>query len=833
MPRFKRISLATLLLSCILVDATTSAQTPRDLSWLTKSEQKWLADHPVIRIAPTPSFPPFEIWETRETKNGPVDEYKGVVSTYLDRFSKELGVEFELVRTNQWKENLQMLGNREIDAVPLIVPWSTRKFVSVSKPYITYPALIVVRKEEVGKLELSDLAGKKVAVPSDYTGEFFLRTSYPEIELVEVDGPAQGVRMLSTGEVDAFFGGASVVTYMAEKEGITNLRVAGETDFVYSNGFGVRDDWSEFADIISKTLDRMTPSEHREYHARWVTSGFFQKKFYEHPSFWWSLGALLTAMTLGTIATLFWNRKQASLIEDLEVAQKQTEIANRQLELARQEADSANRAKSFFVANMSHEIRTPMNGVLGMCELLRGTDLDAKQSEYLDLASGSAENLLALINDVLDISKIEAGQLELENRPFAIEKMVNDVVGLMEIKANQKGLKINIEHGQQVAPVYIGDPLRLRQILLNLLSNAVKFTERGEIKVRLFKSDSDSGSSKSHLLRFEVEDTGIGIAPDRVADVFQPFKQENVTISRRFGGTGLGLSICKTLAEMMQGTADVKSVAGKGSVFGFTARLEPTDALAIEKSKPNSIRSHSQRGLRVLLAEDGLVNQKVAIGLLEKRGHHVDLVESGRQALEAIEQNDYDIVLMDIQLPELDGLSAVKILREQEKATGKHQWVVALTAHGMSGDKERFLDAGMDSHLIKPYKPNELYLAVEQSGTNNSPSQDNQSIPILDEAAALETAAGDPELVDLLRSTCLQEAPNLIAQARQAVADEDWKTARRSGHSLRSSFGAIGAMVASDKSAQLEAVDEEEATKFNDAIQTVELALKQLADHLQ
>lgn len=355
-----------------------------------------------------------------------------------------------------------------------------------------------------------------------------------------------------------------------------------------------------------------------------------------------------------------------------------------------------------------------MNGVLGMCELLRGTELDDQQLEYLNFATGSAENLLSLINDILDFSKIEAGKLQIEERVFSIDRLMKEVIGLMRMQAKPKDIKLIDYRDPEIDACYVGDALRIRQILLNLISNAIKFTEQGEIHVRVMPATQDQSSFRpnNRSIRFEVEDTGVGIAAAKLDRIFQPFEQEDATTSRRFGGTGLGLAICKTLAEMMGGTADAQSQLGKGSLFGFTVLLRQTSEQAA--SSEDSCVTYIPQGRRVLLAEDGLVNQRVAIGLLEKRGHHVELVENGKQAVEAIAKQAYDVVLMDIQLPVMDGLTAIKEIRRRESGSGRHQWVVAMTAHAMSGDKEKFLNAGMDSHLTKPFRPEELYAAVER-----------------------------------------------------------------------------------------------------------------------
>ncbi|HET9211941.1 MAG TPA: ATP-binding protein [Thermoanaerobaculia bacterium] len=496
-----------------------------------------------------------------------------------------------------------------------------------------------------------------------------------------------------------------------------------------------------------------------------------------------SLGLPLSSPTYGTFR---WDNQIIRLVILGVATAINVAIVHQSRDLRRQRdrAEEASHSKSEFLANMSHEIRTPLNAVLGMMSLLSETPLSPAQREYVTTARGSGAALLAVINDILDVSKIEAGKLEIETAPFVLRECLEEAIAILTPKAEGKELALRCRVADGVPAAIESDAARLRQILVNLLDNAIKFTPRGEVSL-----EAEPGPERDGLaeIRFAVRDTGIGIPEDRLERLFKPFSQADSSMSRLYGGTGLGLVICRRLAELLGGRMWVESAPGQGSTFFFTLRGRPALALP-SRSTPETAELAGPRlaerlPLRILLAEDNSINQRVGLLLLERMGYAADVAGNGIEVLEALRRQPYDLILMDVQMPGMDGLEAARRIRA-EFPVERQPRIVALTANVLREQREACLAAGMDDFVQKPVVFAELRAALSRCGGLEpaaaepaaAPPPDAGSSPLDAERLAslrqLGESAGKP-LVQGLIETYLAETPRRVARMREAVGRTD------------------------------------------------------------
>lgn len=525
-------------------------------------------------------------------------------------------------------------------------------------------------------------------------------------------------------------------------------------------------------------------------------------------------GTLVEILSIGTDVT----ERRVAEQQLFETHQYLEKAVHRSSELAA-EAARANAAKSEFLANMSHELRTPMNGVIAMAGLLSTTLLTGEQRNYVGVIRKSGKHLMTIINDILDYSKIEARRMGLEEVSFNLAEVMNELMPLLQAGADEKGLHLHCMIEADVPAIVRGDPARLRQILLNLASNAVKFTEQGNVSVRV---SVDSREAQQLVLRFTVNDTGIGIAAEQLPLIFDPFTQADSSTTRRFGGTGLGLSISRQLVELMGGELDVTSREGEGSVFSFTARftlIQTGEVALLAEEHANELVKHSvafseQRGkYKILVVEDNPINQRVAGALLEKAGFRYNLVESGHEALQRLESEPYDLVLMDCQMPGLDGYETTLLIRSANVALIRNDMpIIAMTANALEGDREKCLEAGMDDYIAKPIELSQLIPLIEKwlppayFSSNFEPPEkrphmrmlsntaiEEGDLPVFNEADYLRRNLDDRILAKDVLNIFVKSTPGYLAVLKENLAEGDAVGVRKQAHAVKGACSTVGA----------------------------------------
>ncbi len=886
---------------------------------LSPDEQAWLEEHQQIRLGIDRAWPPYEYIDK-------LGKHQGMSADIMRRFSQQLGYTMAPVEELSWEEVLDGIRQRELDIIPLLIPSAERaKFMLFTKPYLKFPFVIFNRDDASLITGLEDLNNKRVALEKGYVSIEYLRRDYPEIHIIELETTLEALRAVSLGKADAYVGNLVVGSYQIGKEGLVNLKVAAPTPYTKSLAIGVRKDWPELVSILNKAINHFTDSDKAAIRHKWLTIRYEQGINYH----------LVWKILAGSGGALF--------LAFLWIMQIQR--SKRALAAARDEAEKANKFKSEFLANMSHEIRTPMNAIMGLTHLALQTRLTPKQHDYLGKVHKSSQDLLGVINDILDFSKIEAGKMNVESISFQLDDVLENLAGLVSLKAEKKGLEVLFDSDRNVPRTLLGDPLRLGQILTNLTDNAIKFTEQGEVVLTV---QVEEEKEEQVFLRFSVADTGIGLSSAQQKRLFRAFSQADGSTTRRYGGTGLGLTICQQLVHLMEGEIRVQSSLGKGSVFSFSAlfgkppvlsSLQPSpdlrgirilvvddnemardvlrDALesftfqvttvtsgqealdelqkppskdrqpyqlvlmdwkmdgmnGIEASKrihqldcpqiptiimvtaygreeviqqaeqigldgflikpvnrsllfdtimaalagkgmvPDSDRLPTMspvaktvpqlHGNRVLVAEDNEINRQVLRELLEQTGLQVTEAVNGREAVQCVEEQDFEAILMDIQMPEMDGFEASSLIRAENPDIP----IIAITAHAMVEEKEKCLASGMNDHVSKPIDPEKLFTTLEKwlkrtekkknARQEETPQKSAEiSLPKLagiDIDSALYMMGGNGKLLEKLLRKFTRNHGQTAQEIREALEKKNFKLAHRLSHTVAGVAGTIGA----------------------------------------
>ena len=659
---------------------------------LNDKEKKWLKLHPHITITGNPNWLPFESFN----KEG---KYTGVIADYLKEIEKNVDITFKPYAPKSYNEVLKLSKNSKIDIISGDISDSVlRENYQPISPLFKTPVVIVMNEHHKFVNDLEDIKKQKIAIISSYSYTDKIIQAYPNIQFIKIPNALNALKLLSSNKIDALLLSLPKATYDIRHEGFVNIKIVGKTKIQIDETLFVAKNKPILYSILQKAVNQLKSDE--------ILNKWQQEVKFAKETDYTLILQLVSIFTLFLIGAMYWNAKLSKEIEKRKESEKQTELLNKQLLKAKIQAEKANQSKSIFLANMSHEIRTPMNAVIGFAQLLSKMIKDPIQKDYLKAIQDGGESLLAIINDILDLSKIEAGKLEIILESVNINRFMQEIESIFSVKLTQKNLNFTINIDEDIPKYLLLDTVRLRQILFNLIGNAIKFTPRGSITLDVQKVAQDIEKGKIDLC-FTIKDTGIGIEAENLDTIFETFEQQQGQNSQIYGGTGLGLAICKKLLSIMNGTITVESQAGKGSIFKVNLKNIAISSIEDKKNEIVHKIDHIQfEKATILIVDDIKDNRKLIQAILDK--YNLTSVEAlnGKDALEKLKNNKIDLILMDLKMPVMNGYESTRLIKKNPKT--KHIPIIAITASVMGKDMQKIKEYAFDGYLRKPVTYDEL-----------------------------------------------------------------------------------------------------------------------------
>lgn len=674
-------------------------QLQRDELVLTPEEKAWLEEHKTIRVGVDASWQPFDY--VNEDK-----EHMGISSEYIKYVEKKLGIHVEIV-SGIWDEVINKAKNKEVDVLASAVnTGKKRDFLLFTNEYMNIKTVIITQNSANNIYNIQNLIGKKVAIAKGNFMQDLLETKYPNIELVLTNNNEDALKAVALGKADAHIGNLSTATYFIEKNMLSNLKIVSELqNQSHKLSIGVRNDWEILRNIIQKTLLTLSKEQKNEFYKKWVK---FDKPMIDYNLIW----QITLIFIVIIVITLAWIKRQKKIIKEKETREKVLKKLQKELKEALQKAQDATKAKSDFLSNMSHEIRTPMNSILGFTELLSNEITNNVHKDYLNSVKVASKTLLGIINDILDLSKIEAGKLKLNYTAININHIIQEMSVIFSDKLKEKNLTLQFELDDKIPDYVLMDELRFRQILLNLISNAIKFTFQGSITIQTEVTFLEATCSTFNL-NLRVKDTGIGIAEqdlEKIFDYFEQLNDENHIESAK--GSGLGLAICTKIVNLLGGKMSVQSELDVGSCFEVLLYdLHVSSAKDIEHHTVFLAKDYVFEKSKMLIVDDVADNRKLISLFFAKTNIETFEASNGLEALEFLKTNPVDIALLDIKMPVLDGYATIdKIKNEYDYKMP----VIALTASVMGEDSYKISQYKFDGYLRKPVSQEDLFTEISK-----------------------------------------------------------------------------------------------------------------------